>query len=273
MGRPEIKKVERQSASTSKGDYRVNRQDSKRFTRSLTAKMDEIALRNATESPLLRLPSEIRNRIYGYALGGQEVNPRTVGGVRTKWRLECRPYGSEARSYQAWDRLLSLTYVCRLLHRETRLLAFSLNTFQIQTVEFNDWLLLLNDDQKNAITTVIFGLRNPFLDLPYQDQIPPMLEQCAGLKTAIHVFLRDPSRIRDSTAQKFAKMKCLDFIVETKAKAELEADAEALDKIMTAAYYEDLEEYEQEMAEAEEEESTEEESTEEEDESEEDESA
>jgi hypothetical protein len=74
-----------------------------------------IAYRNATTSPLLRLPAEIRNMIYTFALG--------IGTIRMlhfRHGLNLR-YGLELS--------INLLRVCHQVYTETCLLPYKLNTF------------------------------------------------------------------------------------------------------------------------------------------------
>ncbi|KAH7086754.1 hypothetical protein FB567DRAFT_592624 [Paraphoma chrysanthemicola] len=82
-----------------------------------TSKLDAITERNAHESPLLRLPGEIRNEIYTYLLSG-----RTNLLVR-------HPYlkimvGTETRPDE-----LSILVVCRQTYQEAHALPFALSTW------------------------------------------------------------------------------------------------------------------------------------------------
>lgn len=80
----------------------------------------EIALveRNAAASPLLRLPPELRARIYGYALGGYTIRPLI---------------GNQAATTSVTPRF-ALLRVSRQLYQETSRLPSTLNTVEIQTV-------------------------------------------------------------------------------------------------------------------------------------------
>ncbi|KAF2831587.1 hypothetical protein CC86DRAFT_141197 [Ophiobolus disseminans] len=100
-----------------------------------------IARRNASESPLLRLPGEIRNNIYAHILTGWELRV-VFGNVFKTVRLEIRdsdpsatypPRTTEARS------LLACTRVCRQIHDETALLLFQHVTFVAKAPEHLCW--------------------------------------------------------------------------------------------------------------------------------------
>jgi hypothetical protein len=66
---------------------------------------------------LLRLPAEIRNQIFAYALGGQTYELR-----------ETAPYGVVTNTTVS-ENALALLVVCRQLYAETALAPFSLNFF------------------------------------------------------------------------------------------------------------------------------------------------
>jgi len=64
---------------------------SRRTSKPISAAHQAIASENQLTSPFLRLPSEIRNQIYYYALGGHEIYLITLPSNEKKKRLGCRP--------------------------------------------------------------------------------------------------------------------------------------------------------------------------------------
>jgi len=64
---------------------------SPRTSKPISAANQAIASQNQLTFPFLRLPSEIRNQIYSYALGGHEIYLITLPGNDKKKRLGCRP--------------------------------------------------------------------------------------------------------------------------------------------------------------------------------------
>ncbi|CAN9439550.1 unnamed protein product [Alternaria alternata] len=91
------------------------------------AQREDITKRNAIESPLLRLPPEIRNGIYTYVFGNTRYLFRDYHfSIRTPVT-----FTPDKVEYQR----LSLPLVCRQLHHETRLLPYELGTF-----DFVEWL-------------------------------------------------------------------------------------------------------------------------------------
>ncbi|KAH7076568.1 hypothetical protein BKA63DRAFT_411359, partial [Paraphoma chrysanthemicola] len=103
-------------------------------------------IRNDLNSPLLRLPGEIRNLIYGYVLceGSYEI--------RHSWRnLTFAFYIQRKVHYR-----LSLLAVCRRTYEETALLSFSLNKFSfVETYALEEYLIRnLHVAQRNAIRSI-----------------------------------------------------------------------------------------------------------------------
>ncbi|CAN9339028.1 unnamed protein product [Alternaria sp. RS040] len=79
-----------------------------------------ITAANQRNSPLLRLPAELRNRVYEYALGGHEIWVTTpIPETKTKIYLD------------RWGDVPAFTLlkVCSQIYAEAALLPYSLNTF------------------------------------------------------------------------------------------------------------------------------------------------
>ncbi|KAF1997464.1 hypothetical protein P154DRAFT_578885 [Amniculicola lignicola CBS 123094] len=96
-----------------------------------------IATKNAAESPLLRLPPEIRNRIFGYAM--------------TYDHFMCARQTMTGKL----DRLLSLQRVCRQTYAETTLSFFQNNTFYFfEKQEFVSCAKQLPTGARKAIKSV-----------------------------------------------------------------------------------------------------------------------
>jgi hypothetical protein len=74
------------------------------------------------ESPLLRLPPEIRNRIWRYTLGGKVFRQCYGTNRRCVLRPEPRERGN----------IFALLTACRQIYAETSVLPFVVNTFSIQ---------------------------------------------------------------------------------------------------------------------------------------------
>ncbi|CAO2656941.1 Nn.00g057440.m01.CDS01 [Neocucurbitaria sp. VM-36] len=86
---------------------------------------DAITIRNQLESPLLRLPAEIRNSIYIYTLGGHRVR---MGAPYTHDPPGMTVIESKGHQYPA-SKLLALSQTCRQTYMECGLQVHSLNEF------------------------------------------------------------------------------------------------------------------------------------------------
>ena len=108
----------------------------------------DIAQRNATSSPLLRLPPEIRNMIYTLIID-------VVTVVFTKARL--------GRGRHPIQDGLALLRVCRQIHAEAALLPYALNTFVFWTFtsDLQAFLYGRKNEQIAAMRKVQWGSGGP----------------------------------------------------------------------------------------------------------------
>jgi hypothetical protein len=97
-----------------------------------TADGDCSTQRNTTESPLLRLPGELRNRIYGYVFDVDSIRVReSPSDLVTATVVDTTSSAStRVPDYPLID-MHSLTWTCRLLYNETKLLPYQFNTFDL----------------------------------------------------------------------------------------------------------------------------------------------
>ena len=129
--------------------------------------------RNARESQLLRLPAEVRQKIYEYAVGGHHVvidrkeaieaskrgcfyhllypNDRTRAGVYPDKMVNWEWPGK----YNMQGRVPPLPLVCRQMHQETSLLMFELNLFSFSNGSIrSDWIKSLKPVQRRALRQI-----------------------------------------------------------------------------------------------------------------------
>ncbi|KAI8939957.1 hypothetical protein NX059_003683 [Plenodomus lindquistii] len=124
---------------------------------------DALELRNLHHSPLLRLPGELRNRIYEYVFTGiiqQHPNPN---GIKFTSKI-CSPMfkklSTKVDSTQSTARFRGLLLVSRKIYAETRLLAFQMNEFEVFRVQgLNDFFSKFSDEQRQKITVPKFTSR------------------------------------------------------------------------------------------------------------------
>jgi hypothetical protein len=110
----------------------------------------EIELRNELESPFLRLPGEIRNIVYEYAL-----TDGTYDFVQTSLEDTGSARSREFKMTKHKNSGLALLQVCRDIYDDTRLLPFNSNTFRCDTLQTFDRLTtLLNIVQCDAIRSI-----------------------------------------------------------------------------------------------------------------------
>jgi hypothetical protein len=122
-------------------------------------------MRNKHESPLLRLPGEIRNEIYAYVLGNKHYCVATSNHIDHDTGQTLSPNGFLTSSKD-----LALLTVCRQIHTEAHLLPFVLNTFHYDKLSdmFGTGKILI--DQQRAIQRIhvkcdlgLFSMVNAFL--------------------------------------------------------------------------------------------------------------
>lgn len=120
------------------------------YARNFSADLPRIQ-KNATDSPLLRLPAEIRNTIFRYAVGGNKIRIERAVVYRTskKWRENSnslwhgRADHLHDRRFKAQGTAFHLPEVCRQIYAETATLGYATNIFILPCTQglhqrFND---------------------------------------------------------------------------------------------------------------------------------------
>lgn len=160
------------------------------------------------KSPLLRLPGELRNCIYEYAVGSNQVMS-FVELDSSYYELEARPY--EKLHYMPrdknWNEIFNLKLVCKALRKETKTLPYHLNILLApRCAPFDLFLEKLKPECAEAIRTVSFGAR----DVSAEDTVPHSIKKCTGLITVIcmNTLCRDQVTI----VMRFAKEDGLDIM-------------------------------------------------------------
>jgi hypothetical protein len=119
--------------------------------------------RNRQESPLLRLPPELRTHIYEIALGGRRIQVCDVKSCAST-RHRCRTRAKKL-TYDTYfhlrRRYLALLVTCRQVHEETKLFPFMLNEFVGYHWEIHlATYYRLTDAQVSAITNIRMYVNN-----------------------------------------------------------------------------------------------------------------
>ncbi|KAF1840370.1 uncharacterized protein K460DRAFT_410962 [Cucurbitaria berberidis CBS 394.84] len=119
-----------------------------------------IVKRNASNSPLLRLPGEIRNHIWALAMGGHYIKIEEVVYRKTTESLWMKTTYRAPANIE--DRIcppsaFRFPEVCRQIYSETATLGYKLNTFVFDHyISYNSkWMARLLPGQKSAITSVV----------------------------------------------------------------------------------------------------------------------
>ncbi|KAF2831596.1 hypothetical protein CC86DRAFT_402107 [Ophiobolus disseminans] len=118
-----------------------------------------IAKRNSNVSPLLRLPGEIRNKIWMYTLGYHNVN---IGlrSCKRSWpighTLDVRPLHPASRFPRIFLRpTFHLPEVCRQIYVESAAFTYTLNTFSFDSRKtFDRWVKARPLGQRELVTSV-----------------------------------------------------------------------------------------------------------------------
>tara|TARA_R110002003_G_scaffold126_11_gene11531 strand:+ start:1595 stop:2161 length:567 start_codon:yes stop_codon:yes gene_type:complete len=181
-----------------------------------------------SNSLLLRLPGELRNKIYEYAFGGHEV------------KLQCGPWSDDEDLYcytqdstvSLWSDLLSRTTICRQIYGETRLLPYALNTFCIPTwgAAYADWVQKLDESQKSAIKYVSLEWLGTLglCMLPSElNHVLQALDDCAGL-SHITITVEELPSAR-AKIQAFANKRGIEVELERVKPVDYELDSDIED--------------------------------------------
>ncbi|KAF3001976.1 hypothetical protein E8E13_007635 [Curvularia kusanoi] len=115
-----------------------------------------ISQRNREQSPLLRLPGELRNRIYEFAIGGHVVDVLHRYFIQDRF-ISTLPVRGPKDASEKFLRLLNLAHTCRQLYEETRLLPYALNIFCFYDDRwFMAFSSILPSSAKSSIRQIMF---------------------------------------------------------------------------------------------------------------------
>ncbi|KAF2118565.1 hypothetical protein BDV96DRAFT_643806 [Lophiotrema nucula] len=109
--------------------------------------------RNSTQSPLLRLPAELRNKIWEFATSGYQMQIESQDDSEHAKSYRLRVYQRNTISGAPAYHVFSLSAVCRQIYSEVGTLPYSLNEFMLCGT-LNSWLRDLLPGQVNAISTI-----------------------------------------------------------------------------------------------------------------------
>jgi hypothetical protein len=126
-------------------------------------------LRNQVASPLLRLPAELRNRIYAYALAIDTPIRIAVNFSGGPTRLQATVEDDYLWQYKTFDRTFSirrlseiqtLTAACHQIRAETALLRYTVNDFAIEEIDLAHGLENLPKEVCEGVRVLWLGLED-----------------------------------------------------------------------------------------------------------------
>lgn len=166
----------------------------------------------------MSLPGELRNKIYEFAIGGNEVVFVHYEDTDT-YTTKASPCNSDVKcTKSAWDRIFYLGRTCRQIHQETKLLPFRLNRFVVSVSDHNGPFLKSNGPflkslvpwKKHSITTIAFMSGTWYHS--DDDSILRELDAYQGLTTIISTDMLDSPDW--ACVEEFAKKKGCKHVVE-----------------------------------------------------------
>jgi len=167
--------------------------------------------RNQLDSPLLRLPGELRNAIYEQVLGNWDFRMVYIKNAYPQLGLYCRRVGESGRWQRLTSALTTLLFVCRQIYAEARYLPFTLNVFGGKTMWCLHKLLdRLNDNQRRRVTNVrlVLSRKNMAWDekgkligsrLVTADDARPVFQGLYGLRRVVIAWAGRTGRINWAT--------------------------------------------------------------------------
>ncbi|KAF2184289.1 hypothetical protein K469DRAFT_180504 [Zopfia rhizophila CBS 207.26] len=124
---------------------------------ALTKRGCEKRTQQNSETPLLSLPSEIRNAIWEYTIGGYHVmiGHAVHGRDAGQYYHKAIPLAADCDNQKLRQRRFQLHRVCQQIRNETVLLMYSLNMFAFQNINvMNGWIKSLSQAQRESVSTL-----------------------------------------------------------------------------------------------------------------------
>ncbi|KAF2996204.1 hypothetical protein E8E13_001772 [Curvularia kusanoi] len=111
---------------------------------------DEIARRNSSASPLLKLPREIRHMILERLVEKANINLHDARGTDTAYLT--------TPQQEVLRKTIALTKVCRQIHVDSSLCHLARNVYRATPEALDRWVMELNPDQRRCIRHVFVTL-------------------------------------------------------------------------------------------------------------------
>ncbi|KAF1946286.1 hypothetical protein EJ02DRAFT_450731 [Clathrospora elynae] len=111
--------------------------------------INTITLADQQYSPLLRLPAELRNKIYFFVFATQKIDPVYYGSGIFRCRTTSPNTLTSHPDHDDFNSPLSLTQVSRQIRAETQMLPAKLNSYLVRHPRiFRDWMLSLDKEKR-----------------------------------------------------------------------------------------------------------------------------
>ena len=115
--------------------------------------------RNSEQSPLLRLPAELRNQIYQYTLSEYIIQPYTsCSSKKLERRIDCEPAPGSMTTWpedNLWPLVQSLSHSSRQLHAEIGEMLFTESIVCYNgSYTWHEWAECFSEKRKAAIEKV-----------------------------------------------------------------------------------------------------------------------
>ncbi|KAK5684904.1 hypothetical protein LTS10_002979 [Elasticomyces elasticus] len=231
------KRKDSTTAATGQEPLRKKKRESRPMkvmsTRKLSKYQQEIYKKNATNSPLLRLPPEIRNQIWCLVLGGNSIHACTLGDKYKDHSICQNPedelntalvvtrhlqkdektgwYDGHGAHYVGVPLRLAIIQSCRQTHQETALLPYQNNKFVCLDFEnLACFLRTLVLEQARAIETLTVHVRWPYATATVKNLLGRKLK---GLRT-LTCFLEMGNDIDDNLNADVVNSKWTDSVLQ-----------------------------------------------------------
>ncbi|KAI4931577.1 hypothetical protein J4E85_004171 [Alternaria conjuncta] len=155
----------------------------------MTVPLEAITFRNQTESPLLRLPGELRNRIYELVVGGNIIFVSGSLQRPEKALVDLMTPGVAQKSTWTFvSGIFTIGLACRQLHRETALTQYTKNVFHFDDMQSGRAFVNgLTSTQRALLTSISVNVVDYFSADPSWDLMLSMWSSVVD--TDIDMFL------------------------------------------------------------------------------------
>ncbi|KAJ4353911.1 uncharacterized protein N0V89_005642 [Didymosphaeria variabile] len=147
-----------------------------------------ISKRNTEQSLFLRLPGELRNKIYAHVLAGMEYRVENYNGLcgKVSWK-KANYYNENKDSYKVKKYRLAMVRTCRQIHEETKTIHAGLSTFHFTVA----WMMVNWTIPQGTTSVVVHDT------LPFDNALRPLGTSMSSIRdfAAAYVFWGDATTV------------------------------------------------------------------------------